>query len=335
MTRQGRWPLHPQPLPNEALSSWLVRLGRAYRLDVQTFLARALGVTCLPPGTLDRDPPPGLVEILSRRTGVPVDCIRSMTLAGCTSLLVDTLRPRQGLYGSYVGELGCLSAIQPRPAALARGLDERTWLPWVTADLLQHEHPRCCRRCLVEDTIPHVRLAWRAAWVGSCAAHGERLETAYANHDDPGWSYGWKPAEAVPPALTFVDRLTWAGVTTGVVELPHGRRVQASVWLRLLRALADEVAQPVRLLGSVASRQVARAWRDAGFRQRVVHGVHPIYEKLPPERRDAVLAVAGLIVQRAAAGELAPSARQREIPAGLAILRPEPITNRAIGERSG
>jgi len=305
MTRR-RLPLHPRPLSGEALSSWLLRLARAYRLDLHTFLVRALGVDVagVPQGTLDLSPPVGVIETLADRTGVAVERIQAMTLAAYTPLLIDALRPQPGLFRTYVARLGVLTWTDARACAPVRDLDEGRWLPWITADLLNHEQPTGCRRCLVEDAVPYTRLCWRAGWMASCPVHGECFETGYLDERDPSWSYAWKPAEPAPPALTFVDGLTLSAVTTGAVRLANGW-LHAGLWLRLLRALVDELTRPTRLLRGAAYGHVLHAWREAGFAQRAVHGAFPPFESLAPDRRKTVLTVAGHLLRHLGETELA------------------------------
>ena len=321
--RRRRLPLHPQPLADEALSSWLMRLGRVYGLDLDRFLAQALGVRRRPRGTLDRNPPIELVEILSERTGVLPQRIRQMTLEGYTPLLIDTLSPRYGLFATYVGSFGTFARAAPRFTAPVRGLNETMWLPWIAADLLDDERPRCCRRCLVKDTTPYVRLHWRAAWMASCPIHGERLTTpSYIDWEEPGRSYAWEPAAAASPELTFIDHLTLTAVTTGSVQLPCGRELHAGVWLRLLRSLIDEVTRPVSVLGHAAYSLVLQVWRAAGFSQRKVYGAYPPFETLLPAHRDIVLTVAGLASRFLTAGTLRPSARSHDGSTSWPLLRP-------------
>jgi hypothetical protein len=293
-----RLPLHPRPLPDEALSSWLVRLGRSYRLDLTTFLSRALGIANVGRGELNRHPPAALVQILSERTGVPSDRIRSMTLAGCyTPLLIDALYPRPGFFATYACQLGILAPARHRRSTVAHGLDETMWLPWIAPDLLDHEYPRACRRCLVEGDTPYTRLHWRAAWMASCPVHGEMLEFGYVDHSDPAWSYRGHPARPALPALAALDRLTLTAVTTGTVALPCGRTMHAGVWLRLLRALIDEMTRPASVLVSGAYVEVLRAWREAGDEDRKRLGRRVPYEAMKPEHRDQVLAAAATAVR--------------------------------------
>ncbi|MBP2233295.1 hypothetical protein J2847_006632 [Azospirillum agricola] len=85
----GRWPVHPVPLPGEALSSWLDRLALSYGYQAKDILRFDLGVTAVADDELDLDPPAAVLVRLSERTGVSVDRIRAMTIQGWSPLLID------------------------------------------------------------------------------------------------------------------------------------------------------------------------------------------------------------------------------------------------------
>ncbi len=79
-----RWPLHPQPAPLEALSSWVERLAKPYRMSGRDLLVHNLGLDeeVVVPLTLDYDPPEEMMAALAERTGVPVSRLWLMTQAG-------------------------------------------------------------------------------------------------------------------------------------------------------------------------------------------------------------------------------------------------------------
>lgn len=264
-----RLPLHPQPLPDQALSSWIRRLGVAYGLDPHRFIEAALE---LPPptgclGVLDDQPSHTLLCILSTRTGVPLKRVRAMTLGGYGAALmgVDAATGEQSheaLFADYVCQFGSLALIAPRRATPVMGLSP-CWRPWICSDLLD-DHPRSCRQCLVSDRIPYTRIHWRAAWMASCPLHRELLEPFYQGSEHPALSYRRMPARPVPTELLALDRLTLAAVTTGMVDLPSGNRIDAGVWLRTLRTLVDEMIRPSGLLRRGAYARVVGLWRAAG-----------------------------------------------------------------------
>ena len=60
-----------------------------------------------------------------------------------------------------------------------------------------------------------------------------------------------------------MDRLTYQGLTTGLVTLPR-RAVHAGVWFRLLRTLLDELSMPLSRVGARSGRALERIWRATG-----------------------------------------------------------------------
>lgn len=322
-----RLPLHPQPLPDEALSSWIRRLAEAYQLDPDRFIEAVLG---LPPptrclGVLDDQPPTALLCILSERTGVPLERVRTMSLAGYGGALlgVDAATRDQssaGLFTDYVCQFGSFAPTAPRRMKPVASLSP-IWRPWICTNLL-NDHPRSCRQCLASDRIPYTRIHWRAAWMASCSVHGEMLEPFRQGIEDPVWSYERTPARPVATELLALDRLTFAAVTTGTVDLPSGDRVHAGLWLRTLRTLVDEMIRPSQLLRRGAYARVAQLWRAAGRGFHEGLGCLAPFEAMPPERRELALTVASLAASALVTGEL--SALKEN---GPAILRPPPRTD--------
>ena len=75
-----RWPLHPTPLWEESLSSWLHRLTAAYDMTLDEWL-EALFVTPIPDDfTLDTNPPAALIDKLIEGTGLSKERLYQMTL---------------------------------------------------------------------------------------------------------------------------------------------------------------------------------------------------------------------------------------------------------------
>jgi len=304
-----RLPLHPQPLPEEALSSWVRRLGAIYRLDPHRFIQTALGLPAPAGhlGVLDDQPPDGLLCILSERTGVPHERVRAMTLAAYGALLmgVDATAPaRNGaaLFADYICQFGSLAPTAARRMAPVPGLGS-SWRPWICADLLD-DRPRSCRRCLASDRVPYTRIHWRAAWMASCPIHGEMLEPLYQWMEDPACSYEWAPARRATPEMIALDRMTLDAVTTGTVALPSGDRVHAGVWLRGLRTLVDEMFRSSGLLRRGAYASVTRIWRACGREFHEGLGRTRIFEQMSPEGRELALTVTSRAVQALAAGDL-------------------------------
>ena len=82
-----RWPLHPVPKEGEALSSWLHRTAACYQMDARELLEHDLGH--IPIDDLDTAPPLPFLTALAQRSGIMLDRLRCMSLAGWTPWLLD------------------------------------------------------------------------------------------------------------------------------------------------------------------------------------------------------------------------------------------------------
>ena len=294
---RGRLPLHPRPLPHEALSSWLDRVAAAYGLKRSRLLHLAFDADRVPS---DREldlghGPPGLATALSERTGVPSERIHAMTLAGYVPKLIPTAEAQPGLFDAYVRRSGWLMPTVRWSSA--REKPSGPWAPWHAEDLLS-PLPRCCSQCLVTDDIPYVRLHWRLAWMASCPLHGEMLVPLSVRSWLVQFLRQREPSHAAPDLLAL-DRITLAAATTGMAILPHGSgQVPGGAWLRALRTLLDEVAHPMVWSGHLGRAELTEAWPGADGMPDALRGCQSAtFEQLPPERRGLLLQMAGTAVQ--------------------------------------
>lgn len=193
MTGRRPWPIHPMPLPGEALLSWLGRIAHCYSYTVADLLSGDLGITACEAEHLDVAAPSGLMAALSARTGQPVERIRRMTLSGGGSDVLD-LKP--------------IPVPWPRHRSCGR---RRSFIQatWDEVGLFDRIH--ACGACLAEAPVPWIRLAWRIPWIGSCPDHGSRLERASIL---PGSLVFWDApgSRAAPEAMCAMDRLSMAAI---------------------------------------------------------------------------------------------------------------------------
>ncbi len=158
--QQQFWPVHPQPLPDELFSSWLIRLAHGNGLKVQSFYGGWLGRSiALWNRDIDRSAPPELIAALSASTGVDYATLAShsiQSLAGIISEDVpvgghtDWLMPLQVYHRTRNG-FGLMF----------------------------------CRSCLREDHEPYFRRRWRLAFVTCCTLHGQLLLDRCTNCQSP------------------------------------------------------------------------------------------------------------------------------------------------------
>jgi len=146
-------PLYVDPLPDEALLSWLLRLARRLNLSMHVLAHEAFGID-------DRGghsewwsrPNPWLLKRISDRTGVAIERLRRMTL----SKWVPVYREDEESH-RFAG---------PRFVSIA-------------PDYRLRRHA-ACTECLEEDAEPFLRLWWMIGWTAVCPRHRTILVTRCA-----------------------------------------------------------------------------------------------------------------------------------------------------------
>jgi len=218
-----RWPVHPEPGPGEALSSWLGRLAGLYRLSVEQLLTHNLGPASAQfdrGADLDYQTPTIIVHALGARTGIEVGRLRRMTITGCVPWLADTLNPVDGqdAFSAYVRQDSVLL-----PPGQAGYHVVNRWVPWLPARSRPWRTTRrVCPTCSADRGI--LLLAALPLMI-SCAEHGCRLERVHEVRR--AHRYGEPmPPRPVPDAVAALDRLTFEGIATGErhTALAHGAR---------------------------------------------------------------------------------------------------------------
>ena len=140
------WPIHFKPLPDELLSSWLVRLAHSHGLKVQTFCNLIFGNRLqVWNRDIDRLAPTWLIAELSERTGTNIEQVKEATLQ------------------SYQGVIYHRHRISGKIA-------------WIQSLKLHHRKfqgfgLQFCPKCLAKDEEPYFRKSWRLAFNMVCAAH--------------------------------------------------------------------------------------------------------------------------------------------------------------------
>ena len=140
------WPIHPQPLEDEVLSSWMIRLAHANGFKAHDFYALYFGKDKqIWNRDIDHLAPDWLINGLSYYTGVSVERIYHMTL-----------RSYEGIVFEKFNEKGISKGLLPL------GIYHR---------LHKAYGQQFCPMCLLEDKIPYMRKLWRVAYVTSCKKH--------------------------------------------------------------------------------------------------------------------------------------------------------------------
>lgn len=144
------WPAHPKPLPDELLSSWLMRTAHANGLRLQTFCNLIFG---------------GRRQVWNRdidRLG-PTWLVR--TMAACTGT------PWHIAYGT---------TLRTFEGVLFRRFRAAGTLQWIQTLLMYHRKRQgyglqVCPRCLREGEQPYYRRIWRVSFNTVCPLHQRML----------------------------------------------------------------------------------------------------------------------------------------------------------------
>lgn len=144
-------PIHPQPLHDELLTSWMVRLAFANGFALHTFYSSLLGYRAsIWSRDSDRHPPLELLNCLSAATGKPLVTLKNFTLCCYEGLIFEHFQ--------FNGDVNFL---------LPTGLYHRT---------RRRAGVQFCPLCLKLDTVPYYRRHWRLALSTICSAHDCLLE---------------------------------------------------------------------------------------------------------------------------------------------------------------
>lgn len=140
------WPAHPKPLPDELLSSWLMRTAHANGLRLQTFCNLIFGGRHqVWNRDIDRLGPEWLVSTMSTCTGTPWEIAYGTTLRTYEGTLYRRFRPAGALQ-------------------------------WIQTLQMYHRKRQgyglqFCPRCLQEGEQPYYRRIWRVSFNTVCPQH--------------------------------------------------------------------------------------------------------------------------------------------------------------------
>lgn len=259
MIDSRRWPVHPAPVPGEALSSWLRRIAVRYDANLDD-LVTDLGYVLGNPKDLDTCPPHGFPRALAQRTGVDPHLIQRMSLSGWAPWLIDQTEPDPEAFMTYTRQFSVLL-----PAGKRRPREIPTWLAWLPSQ----QALRACPLCIAASSPPYpYQLLWLLSLTLSCPFHGCVLEPrAKAASYFSDWERKPPTPRPVSIAALAMDKRTWQAMTTGAVDLPR-RQVHAGIWFRLIRTIIDELGATLSECRT-AGRLIKRFWKEAGYPQRL------------------------------------------------------------------
>lgn len=147
------WPAHPHPLPDEILSSWIVRVAAANGVRLQPLCWMLFGNTQSPWNRdIDRNAPHWLIKAFSQHTGINYWDIFHTTLA--------TYRTRLYRRRQNAGQLRWILPVKHH------GMQRTAF------------GQQFCPECLATDAIPYFRKQWRVALFTYCPKHRIELHDA-------------------------------------------------------------------------------------------------------------------------------------------------------------
>lgn len=147
------WPAHPKPLPDELLSSWIVRVAQANGIKLQTLCWMLFGNERSPWNRdVDRSAPKWLIKAICEHTGTCYWDAYHKTLTTYRTILYPSRRRS--------GQLRWILPI--RTFAMTR----------------KGYGQQFCPQCLAEDQTPYFRKFWRVALFTFCPKHQVMLHDA-------------------------------------------------------------------------------------------------------------------------------------------------------------
>jgi len=303
----NRWPLHPPPLPNESLSSWVSRIANRYNMYLEDFLWNEFAISMEGKGTyyLDLNPPLSLLTKLSERTGIEFNAIRVLTAQGYTPLLIDSLQiTKANVLNDYINQY----RIFPGKRNNLLVAEQQDWIPWLNVKQ-SATTIRGCKLCLDEDPEPYVRLYWQFLWMMTCPKHktllksflfyraeNKRMGHIFIDKNEVNLQYSLD-------TLFALDSITLQAVTTGMVKVPSGT-LHGGVWLRILRTLIEELNAPIKIIGQSNRRLMMPFWQELKLSIRQDFGRHTLFEKCNNDTRLILMLVASLVVKAIFANQI-------------------------------
>ncbi|MER9586634.1 TniQ family protein [Mesorhizobium sp. M0276] len=148
-TAQPQMPVYLPPAPDEALSSWLLRLAAGMGLPPAVLIRNGFGIRPEVEIWWWRRPTTTQIERVSKRTAVAVEMLVGLTFRGWATARNDEIDER------FAPHRFNRNSIQPRgmrPIAI-------------------------CPSCLAEDETPYIRKEWMIGWTSMCLRHRIVLST--------------------------------------------------------------------------------------------------------------------------------------------------------------
>lgn len=289
-----RWPLHPKPLWEESLSSWLHRLAEAYWVTLDEWFENIFSEKVPDDLTLDTNPSEKLIQQLSLGTGLSKNRLHQMTIKSYAPWIIDNLNNCNNQFNLFTDYLTQTFSVLPwrpcREKFCCRTILTDKIVPWLNRSKL----PMICIKCLESDPIPYLRIFWRLTLLGGCPKHMIRLtEVPYY------WQDGLKLKKsknkiikATDHEVLLADTFSFQAITTGTVLLSPDRQLNAGIYCRWLRFLISEL-----FCLSHNREDIDHIWYAAGESLKLGLVDNTPYENLSLYDRYRTLKVLGFILK--------------------------------------
>lgn len=284
-----RWPLHPVPLWEESLSSWLHRLAAAYWMSLDKWFEAVFHEKVPDDYTLDTNPSHVLLTRLSLGTGFSISRLYRMTTRAYMPWIMDGFdKDGINLFSEYFDQsFDLLPWRSCTESECCRNFFPKKVIPW----LRKNKRPIICTKCIETDLVPYLRIFWRLAIFGSCPKHKIRLIEYPMN-----WKKKIIPSREIQEAdddVIYVDKLSLEVVTKGHVLLWPERRLSAAIYCRWLRFLIEDL-----FCFSHHREDIDCVWHTAEMPYRLGLWGPFYYEALDLKDHYRVLKIIGFILRR-------------------------------------
>ena len=261
--KNQRWPYHPPPYPNEALSSWLYRIASYFDTEVADLIRYEFGIVLTEIELLNLDfyTTDHLLKGLSQCTGFDIYLITSLTTQIYSPMLIDHFnRSDNTLYNHYVEQF---RLFEKKKGSIQSGLTD--WIPWLSTNETFIYYG--CRICLQHDTAPFIRLYWRLKWLTSCPYHKILLQPVrFYNKSSKrigfyDYDYDDKDNLEIIEPLLKLDSYTLEAVIDGQVNLAD-KRIHGGIWLRIIRTVIEELKLPLNSFILKHQKYIKDVWQQ-------------------------------------------------------------------------
>lgn len=285
-----RWPLHPAPLWEESLSSWLHRLVATYGMTLKEWFQEVFLVLAPDDFTLDTAPPEWLIDRITQGTGLSKNRINQMTIKAYAPWVIDGLSNADefNLYTDYFTQsFSLLPWLSCKESPCCRTVLNKNIIPWLDRSAL----PTICVDCVSTDPIPYLRIFWRLALLGSCTTHKIPLTKNHIRWHSRLQLGKYKNTTTVSEHVQYVDHFSFQAITTGRFIYNNNIQFNAAIYCRWLRLLIEEL-----FCLSRCREEIDQVWYIAGVSLKLGQLGSVCYEELQLDDRRDTLRVIGFIL---------------------------------------